>query len=46
MPPISRGFRRRRPEAPEGAALPPGQYLTKDFPVILRGVGGLAFGGD
>ncbi len=37
MPLISRGFRRRRPEPPEGAALPPGQYLTKDFPVLSAG---------
>jgi DMSO/TMAO reductase YedYZ molybdopterin-dependent catalytic subunit len=31
---ISRGFRRRREE---NAALPPGQYLTTDFPVLSAG---------
>src|SRR5262245_56380034 len=31
---ISRGFRRRREENP---ALPPGQYLTTDFPVLSAG---------
>jgi DMSO/TMAO reductase YedYZ molybdopterin-dependent catalytic subunit len=37
MPPISRGFRgRRRPEADTGR-LPPGQYLTPDFPVLSAG---------
>jgi DMSO/TMAO reductase YedYZ molybdopterin-dependent catalytic subunit len=35
--PISRGFRRRRAEPPPGAALPPGQYLTRDFPVLSAG---------
>jgi DMSO/TMAO reductase YedYZ molybdopterin-dependent catalytic subunit len=35
--PISRGFgRRRRPEA-ESSSLPPGQYLTRDFPVLSAG---------
>jgi DMSO/TMAO reductase YedYZ molybdopterin-dependent catalytic subunit len=41
MPPFSRGFRRRRqPEAKAGAGaerLPPGQYLTRDFPVLSAG---------
>jgi DMSO/TMAO reductase YedYZ molybdopterin-dependent catalytic subunit len=36
MPPISRGFRRRRPEA-DPSRLPPGQYLTHDFPVLSAG---------
>jgi DMSO/TMAO reductase YedYZ molybdopterin-dependent catalytic subunit len=37
MPPISRGFRgRRRPDA-EASRLPPGQYLTPDFPVLTAG---------
>jgi DMSO/TMAO reductase YedYZ molybdopterin-dependent catalytic subunit len=37
MPPISRGVRgRRRPDA-EAARLPPGQYLTPDFPVLTAG---------
>ena len=31
---VSRGFRRRREENP---ALPPGQYLTTDFPVLSAG---------
>jgi DMSO/TMAO reductase YedYZ molybdopterin-dependent catalytic subunit len=31
---ISRGFRRRHEENP---ALPPGQYLTRDFPVLSAG---------
>jgi DMSO/TMAO reductase YedYZ molybdopterin-dependent catalytic subunit len=31
---ISRGFRRRREDNP---ALPPGQYLTTDFPVLSAG---------
>ena len=35
---ISRGFRGRRREAPGGAnRLPPGQYLTDDFPVLSAG---------
>ena len=38
MPPISRGFRRRREADPGDAArLPPGQYLTRDFPVLSAG---------
>jgi DMSO/TMAO reductase YedYZ molybdopterin-dependent catalytic subunit len=37
MPPISRGFRgRRQPEA-DTRRLPPGQYLTPDFPVLSAG---------
>jgi DMSO/TMAO reductase YedYZ molybdopterin-dependent catalytic subunit len=37
MPPISRGFGgRRRPEA-DSSSLPPGQYLTRDFPVLSAG---------
>src|SRR3954452_3311157 len=36
MSPITRGFRRRHTTAP-GAALPPGQYLTRDFPVLSAG---------
>src|SRR5207302_7177480 len=37
MTPISRGFRGRR--QPEGAAarVPPGQYETRDFPVLSAG---------
>jgi DMSO/TMAO reductase YedYZ molybdopterin-dependent catalytic subunit len=37
MPPVSRGFHgRRRPDA-EASRLPPGQYLTPDFPVLTAG---------
>src|ERR687892_447200 len=37
MPPlISRGFRGRRDDAPAGR-VPPGQYLTRDFPVLSAG---------
>ena len=35
--PITRGFRRRHAEPPDGTALPPGQYLTLDFPVLSAG---------
>jgi DMSO/TMAO reductase YedYZ molybdopterin-dependent catalytic subunit len=35
--PISRGVRRRHAEPPAGTALPPGQYLTHDFPVLSAG---------
>jgi DMSO/TMAO reductase YedYZ molybdopterin-dependent catalytic subunit len=37
MPPISRGFRRRREPEPDTTRLPPGQYLTRDFPVLSAG---------
>ena len=37
MTPITRGFRRRHAEPPADAALPPGQYLTLDFPVLSAG---------
>jgi DMSO/TMAO reductase YedYZ molybdopterin-dependent catalytic subunit len=37
MPPFSRGFRGRRPPEAEAARLPPGQYLTRDFPVLSAG---------
>jgi DMSO/TMAO reductase YedYZ molybdopterin-dependent catalytic subunit len=36
QPPISRGFRGRRPEV-RTDRLPPGQYLTRDFPVLSAG---------
>jgi DMSO/TMAO reductase YedYZ molybdopterin-dependent catalytic subunit len=36
MPPISRGFHRRRPSA-DPARVPPGQYVTTDFPVLSAG---------
>jgi DMSO/TMAO reductase YedYZ molybdopterin-dependent catalytic subunit len=35
--PITRGFRRRHAEPPAGSTLPPGQYLTADFPVLSAG---------
>src|SRR5881392_489966 len=37
MPSISRGFRGRRRPPEEAARLPPGQYLTRDFPVLSAG---------
>jgi DMSO/TMAO reductase YedYZ molybdopterin-dependent catalytic subunit len=37
MPPVSRGFHGRRRPAAEAARLPPGQYLTPDFPVLSAG---------
>jgi DMSO/TMAO reductase YedYZ molybdopterin-dependent catalytic subunit len=36
MPPISRGFFGRRADVDPGR-LPPGQYLTRDFPVLATG---------
>ena len=36
MPPISRGFRGRRP-AVDPSRVPPGQYVTYDFPVLSAG---------
>jgi DMSO/TMAO reductase YedYZ molybdopterin-dependent catalytic subunit len=36
IPFIARGFRSRRPSAPPGR-LPPGQYETRDFPVLSAG---------
>ena len=36
-PPFSRGFRGRRPDAVESGRVPPGQYLTRDFPVLSAG---------
>ena len=38
MPPIvSRGFRGRRRDDGDGDRVPPGQYLTDDFPVLSAG---------
>src|SRR5881392_4252634 len=37
MTPISRGFRGRRPSAETRSRLPPGQYETRDFPVLSAG---------
>jgi DMSO/TMAO reductase YedYZ molybdopterin-dependent catalytic subunit len=36
-PPISRGFGSRRQQQPDGNRLPPGQYVTTDFPVLSAG---------
>jgi DMSO/TMAO reductase YedYZ molybdopterin-dependent catalytic subunit len=36
MSPISRGFRRRRAEA-DPTRVPPGQYVTTDYPVLSAG---------
>jgi DMSO/TMAO reductase YedYZ molybdopterin-dependent catalytic subunit len=36
MPPITRGFRGRRADS-DPARLPPGQYETRDFPVLSAG---------
>ncbi len=37
MPPISRGFRGRREQGVDPGRIPPGQYLTPDFPVLSAG---------
>src|SRR4051794_10123947 len=37
MPPISRGFRGRHRDDAQAARIPPGQYLTTDFPVLSAG---------
>jgi DMSO/TMAO reductase YedYZ molybdopterin-dependent catalytic subunit len=37
MSPITRGFRRRHDEPADDNRLPPGQYLTRDFPVLSAG---------
>jgi DMSO/TMAO reductase YedYZ molybdopterin-dependent catalytic subunit len=37
MTPVSRGFRGRRPTDEAGKRLPPGQYETRDFPVLSAG---------
>src|ERR1700685_2314122 len=38
MSPVSRGFHRRRQEPAENEGrVPPGQYVTKDFPVLSAG---------
>jgi DMSO/TMAO reductase YedYZ molybdopterin-dependent catalytic subunit len=36
MPPVSRGFRGRRPDV-DPARVPPGQYVETDFPVLSAG---------
>jgi DMSO/TMAO reductase YedYZ molybdopterin-dependent catalytic subunit len=37
MSPVSRGFRGRRRGEAEAGRLPPGQYVTSDFPVLSAG---------
>src|SRR5918911_4161189 len=37
MPPISRGFHGRRRDDVDPARVPPGQYVTQDFPVLSAG---------
>jgi DMSO/TMAO reductase YedYZ molybdopterin-dependent catalytic subunit len=37
MPPVSRGFRGRRLPQADAGRVPPGQYLTPDFPVLSAG---------
>ena len=37
MPTFSRGFHGRRPDATAAGRLPPGQYETRDFPVLSAG---------
>src|ERR671928_1802268 len=37
MSPISRGFRGRRAADADAARVPPGQYVTPDFPVLSAG---------
>jgi DMSO/TMAO reductase YedYZ molybdopterin-dependent catalytic subunit len=37
MPPISRGFRGRRPSDVDASRVPPGQYVVDDFPVLSAG---------
>ena len=36
-PPVSRGFRGRGRETADGGHVPPGQYVTPDFPVLSAG---------
>ena len=37
MSPISRGFHRRSQQADDPSRVPPGQYVTTDFPVLSAG---------
>src|SRR3712207_5717234 len=37
MPPVTRGFHGRRSADAEASRIPPGQYLTPDFPVLSAG---------
>ena len=36
-PPVSRGFRGRRSDESDAGRVPPGQYVTHDFPVLSAG---------
>src|SRR6185295_8090337 len=36
-PPVSRGFRGRKPPEGQSNRLPPGQHLVNDFPVLSAG---------
>jgi DMSO/TMAO reductase YedYZ molybdopterin-dependent catalytic subunit len=36
-PPVSRGFKSRRAQTPDADRVPPGQYVTTDFPVLSAG---------
>ena len=37
MPPVSRGFHRRAAAEADPSRIPPGQYQTRDFPVLSAG---------
>jgi DMSO/TMAO reductase YedYZ molybdopterin-dependent catalytic subunit len=37
VPFVSRGFRRRRRDDADPSRVPPGQYVTRDFPVLSAG---------
>ncbi len=37
MPPVSRGCQRRRTAQADASRIPPGPYLTRDFPVLSAG---------
>ena len=37
MPPVTRGFRRRRRRTVDPSRIPPGQYAVEDFPVLSAG---------
>jgi DMSO/TMAO reductase YedYZ molybdopterin-dependent catalytic subunit len=37
MPPVSRGFQRRHAADADPSRVPPGQYVTQDFPVLSAG---------
>jgi len=36
-PPVSRGFRGRGRDTADAGRIPPGQYVTPDFPVLSAG---------